>query len=146
MNNHEKLSKLKEEDYQELFGVKKKTFDEMLKVLEEAYDEQCQRGGRPLRALSILDKLVILLQYYREYRTMQHIAYDYSVSKTAVWKSIRWAEETLVRSKKFALPSKKKLVEKGAVKAVVMDVTECEIERPKKNRNYTILGRKSGIR
>ena len=77
MNNQEKLSKLKDEDYQELFGVKKPTFDKMLEILEAAYQEQSRKGGRPLRSLSVLDKLVIMLQYYREYRTMQHIAFDF---------------------------------------------------------------------
>ena len=79
---------MRDEDYQELFGVTKTTFDKMLEILEKAYAEQSTKGGRPLSALSILDKLVIMLQYYREYRTMQHIAFDYGVSKTAIWKSI----------------------------------------------------------
>ena len=48
MNNQEKLSKLKDEDYQELFGVKKPTFDKMLEILEAAYQEQSRKGGRPL--------------------------------------------------------------------------------------------------
>ena len=67
MNNIEKLSKLTDEKYQELFGVKKTTFNKMLSILQEAYEIQCKKGGKPLRALSIFDKLVIMLQYYREY-------------------------------------------------------------------------------
>ena len=135
MDNYKRLSQLRDEDYQELFGVTKATFDKMLEILEKAYEEQCSKGGRPLRALSILDKLVIMLQYYREYRTMQHIAFDYGVSKTAIWKSIRWAEEILIKSKEFSLPSKRELLENSSVQAVLVDVTECEIERPKKTKN-----------
>lgn len=134
MNNYERLSKLRDEDYQELFGVKKSTFDKMLEVLERAYEEQSSKGGRPLNALSILDKLVITLQYYREYRTMQHIAFDYGVSKTAIWKSIRWVEGILIKCKEFALPSKRRLLGDTPVQAVLIDVTECEIERPKKTK------------
>ena len=145
MDNYKRLSQLRDEDYQELFGVTKATFDKMLEILEKAYEEQCSKGGRPLRALSILDKLVIMLQYYREYRTMQHIAFDYGVSKTAIWKSIRWAEEILIKSKEFSLPSKRELLENSSVQAVHVDVTECEIERPKKNKKRIIRARKKSI-
>ena len=145
MDNYERLSKLREEEYQELFGVTKATFDKMLEVLEKAYKEQCLKGGRPLSALSILDKLVIMLQYYREYRAMQHIAFDYGVSKTAIWKSIRWVEEILIKSKEFALPSKRKLLENSSVQAVLIDATECEIERPKKNKKSITRAKKRSI-
>ena len=145
MDNYKRLSQLRDEDYQELFGVTKATFDKMLEILEKAYEEQCSKGGRPLSALSILDKLVIMLQYYREYRTMQHIAFDYGVSKTAIWKSIRWAEEILIKSKEFSLPSKRELLENSSVQAVLIDVTECEIERPKKNKKRIIRARKKSI-
>ena len=106
----------------------------MLKVLNEEYRCRHQRGGRPLRSLSITDKLVIMLQYYREYRTMAHIAFDYGVSKSTVCESIKWVEDTLVKSKEFALPSKRKLMEAGKINTVIVDVTECEIERPKKKQ------------
>ncbi len=45
---------------------------------------------------------------------MQHIAFNYGVSKTAIWKSIRWTEDILIKRKAFSLPSKRKL----SVKAV----------------------------
>ena len=119
----------------------------MLSVLQEAYEIHCKKGGRPLRALSIWDKLVIMLQYYREYRTMQHIAFDYGVSKTAIWKSIRQAEDILIKSMAFSLPSKRRLLDENSVKAVLIDATECEIERPKKkNRKFITRARKRNIR
>ncbi len=132
------MSKLKDEDYQELFGVKKPTFDKMLEILEAAYQEQSRKGGRPLRSLSVLDKLVIMLQYYREYRTIQHIAFDYGVLKTAIWKSTRWAEDILVKNEIFSLPSKRKLLAENSVKKILIDATECEIERPKKTKGVLL--------
>ncbi len=134
MKTREKLAKLNDNDYQKFLGVTKSVFDMMLKVLNEEYRCRHQRGGRPLRSLSITDKLVIMLQYYREYRTMAHIAFDYSVSKSTVCESIKWVEDTLVKSKEFALPSKRKLMEAGKINTVIVDVTECEIERPKKKQ------------
>ena len=77
---------MKEEEYQGIFGVTKATFDKMLLILEEAYEQQHSKGGSPLKCLSILDKLIIALEYYREYRTMRHIAFDYGVSKSMVHK------------------------------------------------------------
>ena len=127
-----RCEQLKEEEYQGIFGVTKATFDKMLLILEEAYEQQHSKGGSPLKCLSILDRLIIALEYYREYRTMRHIAFDYGVSKSMVHKSIHWVEDVLIRSKEFSLPSKRSLVETKDVKAVLVDVTECEIERPKK--------------
>ena len=96
-----------EEEYQGIFGVTKTTFDKMLSILEETYKRQHFKGGSPLKCLSVLDKLIITLGYYREYRTMRHIAFDYGVSKSMIHKSIHWVEDVLIRSKEFSLPSKR---------------------------------------
>ena len=69
MRNAEKIAKMQEDEYQKIFGVKKTTLDVMLKILEENYTERHKKGGKP-PTLSVLDKLVIMLQYYREYRSM----------------------------------------------------------------------------
>lgn len=112
-----RCEQLKEEEYQGIFGVTKATFDKMLSILEEAYiwkkltNDYIPRGGSPLESLSVLDKLIITLECYREYRTMRHIAFDYGVSKSMVHKSIHWVEDVLIRSKEFSLPSKRSLLD-----------------------------------
>ena len=68
MNNLKRREELKEEEYQGIFGVTKATFDKMLLILEEAYKQRHSKGGSPLKNLSVLDKLIITLGYYREYR------------------------------------------------------------------------------
>ena len=134
MSNEERIEKLAEEKYQEVFGVKKRTFDLMLKILEEDFERKHKKGGRN-PTLSVLDKLVIMLQYYREYRTMQNIAFDYGVQKSTICDAIAWVEETLIRSGQFRLPSKRELLKQDvSLEVVLEDATECEIERPKKNR------------
>lgn len=145
MINEERISLLPEEKYQELFGVKKGIFDEMLKILEDAHHQEHLRGGRPLK-LSVLDKLIIMLGYYREYRSMGNIAFDYGVSKSTICESIKWAENILIKSERFHLPSKSELAECTDIEVVVVDATECEIERPQKNKESTIPGRKRSIR
>ena len=47
INNVERIKKLKEENYQKIFGIKKNTFDKMLKLLNEAYRIEHLRGGHP---------------------------------------------------------------------------------------------------
>ena len=145
MNNEERLTKLEERKYQEVFGVKKETFERMRGIMEEDYRRKHKKGGCTPK-LSVLDKLIIMLQYYREYRTMQAIAFDYGVQKSTVSDAIAWVEETLIKSGQFRLPSKRKLLESGSdLDVVLVDATECEIERPEKNRNSIILAKRSVI-
>lgn len=95
--------------------------------------------------LSVLDKLVIMLQYYREYRTMDNIAFDYQTNKSTIYYAIKWAEDTLIKNKAFHLPSRKKLLEDTSIEIIVVDATEVEIERPQKNRKNIIRERKKDI-
>ena len=133
MDNEKRIKELKEKDYQKYFGVTKATFDKMLEILEREYTNRHKNGGRP-SILSVWDKLVIMLQYYREYRTMDNIAFDYGTNKSTVYYAIKWAEETLIKDKAFHLPSRKKMLEDTSIEVIAVDATECEIERPKKTK------------
>ena len=75
MDNQKRLKRLKDKDYQKYFGVNKATFEKMLEILNKQYEKEHKKGGKPAK-LKVLDKLIITLCYYREYRTMQHIAFD----------------------------------------------------------------------
>ena len=116
----------------------------MLKILEKEYEKKHLKGGRPPK-LSVLDKLIIMLTYYREYRVMENIAFDYGVSKSTICDAIRWIENTLIKDGTFSLPSKKKLIQNNSIEVILIDATECEIERPKKNNGNTIRERKRSI-
>ncbi|MCL1857218.1 MAG: transposase family protein [Kiritimatiellaeota bacterium] len=143
MDNTSRIDKLREDDYLELFGVRKPTFEKMLCVLEGAFTELHGRGGRTPR-LSVLDKLVVTLGYYHDYRTMKNIAFDYGVSKSRISDAVKWAEQTLLRDGAFALPSKREMLKTDTqVVIAVVDATECETERPQKKRADRIPGRRS---
>ncbi len=144
MNNEERIEKLEEKEYQELFGVKKATFEKMLGILNEQFKKEHEKGGKPPK-LSVLDKLIIMLSYYREYRTMQNIAFDYEVTKGTICNSIHWAEDTLVKSGVFRLPSKRELYTNTQIETILVDATEIEIERPKKDKNNTIQAKRKSI-
>ncbi|MDR0919497.1 MAG: hypothetical protein LBM93_09695 [Oscillospiraceae bacterium] len=134
MNNEKRIAKLKKSRYQVLFGVHKETFEKMLAIVNNAYEEMRKKGGRK-RKLSVLDMLVITLGYYHDYRTMENIAFDYGVYKQRICEAIAFVEQILIKDGTFSLPSKRKLSEEKEAATVIVDVTECETERPKKNKN-----------
>lgn len=145
MDNEARIAKLKVNDYQRIFGVTKSVFEKMLDALGKSYENEHRKGGHPCK-LSLLDKLVIMLGYYRDYRTMENIAFDYGVSKSTIYESIRFVEDSLMKSHEFSLPSKKALIDNLDIDVVFVDATECEIERPKKNRKNTTPARKKDTR
>jgi hypothetical protein len=145
IDNEERIKTLPEKRYKEIFGVKKETFDTMLEILKMEFAKMHEHGGKPPE-LSTLDKLLITFGYWREYRTYRNIAFDYGVSKSAIGNSVRWVEDTLIKNGTFSLPSKR-LLSRGEEKltVAVVDVTEQEIERPKKNRKSGIQVKRNVI-
>jgi hypothetical protein len=132
--------------FKRLFGVKRDTFYKMLEILQEAFEKLHRLGGKPPTKLRVEDRLLVTLQYWREYRTMEHLAYDYNTVKSYIHTVIEWVEDTLISNGYFRLPGRKALVtEEQKPRAVAIDVTEHPIERPKKNRKNTTLVRKSVI-
>ena len=145
MNNEERIQNLKEDEYQELFGIKKPTFDKMLEILQTKHVELHKKGGRKPK-LSVLDKLIIMLTYYRDYRTMNNIAFDYGVVKSTICDTVKWVENVLVKDGSFSLPKKRTLQQEDLdVEVVLIDATECEIERPKKNKKNGIQAKRKNI-
>jgi len=110
----------------------------MLEILSSQYKKENKKGGK-LPKLKVLDKLITLC-YYREYRTMQHIAFDYEVTKGTICNSIHWIENTLIKNGVFNLLLERELYTDAKIEVVLIDATEVEIECPKKTK--AILFRK----
>jgi hypothetical protein len=124
-----------DKDFKELFGVKKEIFLEMQSLLTTAYQERHRKGGRRAK-LSVGDQLFLTLQYWREYRTMKHLAYDFGIAKSTVSDTIILVENVLIQDGRFHLPGKKALTSvENAGRTFVVDVTESPIDRPKKKVN-----------
>ena len=131
-----------DKEFKELFGVKKEVFHEMLAVVTVAREERLRRGGRKPK-LSAGDQLFLTLQYWREYRTMAHLAFDFGVAKSTVSDTIVAVENALIQDKSFHLPGKKALLSKENVgRTMAVDVTESPIERPKKKQKKWYSGKK----
>lgn len=78
-----------------------------------------------------------MLEYYREYRTLHHISIDYGISEGQASKTVRAIEKVLIKSGKFSLPGKKVLHDaSNTIEYVVVDATESQIQRPKKQRDH----------
>jgi hypothetical protein len=139
-----KIKNLSNEAFRRLTGIKRKTFDKMIEILNEAEKIKMAQGGKP-NILSMEDRLLMTLEYLREYRTYFHISQSYGISESACWRNIQWIESTLVKSKEFRLPGKKALLKSDhEYEVVLVDATESPIERPKKNSASITPERKSG--
>ena len=133
-------------DFKELFGVKKEIFQEMLAILTDAREQRRQKGGPRRTSLSVGDQLFMTLQYWREYRTMAHLGYDFGIAKSTVSDTITLVENILIQSGAFRLPGKKALLSaKNTGRKLAVDVTESPIERPKKNKKSGTPARKRSI-
>jgi hypothetical protein len=146
MNNEERIAKMSAGKYKEVFGIEKHVFERMLRLLEIADVFQRKSAAGRKSMLSVLDKLVITLMYWREYRTYRHIAFDYGVGKTQIGDAVLWVENTIVASGLCNLKSARELRDNpNKIKIAIVDVTEQEIERPKRGKKIGILARKSDI-
>lgn len=134
---YDKLSRYGAEEFRRLTGVKRLTFEKMVGILREAELEKNLRGGKP-NNLCLEDRLLMALEYLREYRTYFHIASGYGVSESSCYRNIKWVEGTLIKHPDFALPGRKALLKSDvSYEVILIDATESPIHRPKKDRSAT---------
>jgi hypothetical protein len=116
--------------FKRLTGVSRRTFQEMVGLVKADEKKKKKSGRRP--KLIIEDQVLMVIQYWREYRTYYHIGLDWGLSESAVCRTVYKIENILISSRKFSLPGKKKLWKMSSEEdLVVMDVMESPIEKPK---------------
>lgn len=142
---HKNTVSLSDIHFKRLTGVKRHTFDRMITTVSGAYKDKHKKGGRP-SGLSIEDMILLTLSYLRSYATFMETGFNFGVSESTAQRITIWVEDILTSSGEFALPSKKVLVtEISTVEVVLIDVTEQEIERPKKGQKAYYSGKKNVI-
>ena len=142
---YENIKGLGGEKFRRLTGIKRSTFDKMIGILNEADKKKKAKGGRKNK-LIMEERLVMGLEYIREYRTYFHVSQSYGVSESTAYETIKWIEDTLIKHPDFALPGRKELLRSEMeYELVLIDATETPIERPKKNKSDIILGRRRDI-
>ena len=128
------VKELKGEVFRRLTGIQRNTFEAMAAVLSDAKCKEKAAGGKP-NTLGVENQLLMMLEYWREYRTYFHIGQAYGLSESAAYRNIKWCENTLAKSKAFRLPGRKAVVaSERAFDIILIDATETPIERPKKTK------------
>lgn len=143
---YRKVNKLSSQDFKRISGVSKETFKEMLKAIKSFYLKRKSKGGRKT-LLSPSDELLMMLEYYREYRTFKHLGVDYEVSESSAHYIVTKIEKILIEKPQFHLSKLKHFAPKNNdnnIDIKIVDVTESQCERPKKSkRNITLEKRKN---
>lgn len=138
------IQNLPDKRFKRLTGVKREVFHQMIDAVIEHRKQTLTHParGKPPK-LSLEDKLLVMLMYYREYRTQEHIAITYGISESRVCEIIQDMENILIKDKRFHLPGKKVLLDSDSdIEVILIDVAESPIERPKKNNVNTTQERR----
>ena len=141
---YEKIKDMKDVAFKRLVGVKRHTFQNMVEVVRAAYDAEhmSKRGRKP--KLTVEDMILLMLSYLRSYATFFETGINFGVSESTAHRTTVWVENVLISCGKFALPSKRVLtVEATKIEVILVDVTEQEIERPKKGQKKYYSGKKN---
>ena len=144
---YENIKDMKDVAFKRLVGVKRHTFLKMLEVVQDAYDAEnkSKRGRKP--KLTVEDMILLMLSYLRSYATFFETGINFGVSESTAHRTTVWVENILISCGKFALPSKRVLsAETSKIEVILVDVTEQEIERPKKGQKQYYSGKKNAIR
>ncbi len=89
---YDNLKEFKDEEFRRLTGIKRTTFEKMVEILKEAEKAKKTFGGKPNK-LAMEDRLLMALEYIREYRTYFHVSASYKISESACYRNIRWIED-----------------------------------------------------
>jgi hypothetical protein len=143
MDAYEKISCLDAKEFKLITGVTREVFNKMLEVLRKKYTEEHARGGRP--GLSVEIRLVLALEYWREYRSFRHMAVSHQIKKSTVNEVVLWVENVLSESDEFKLEDIKNRFrpgEENEIAVVLIDVEEQPIEMPKYEQKKSYSGKK----
>ena len=132
--------KLSSREFKRLTGVKRRTFRLMVRLVK-AQEKHKKKPGRKSK-LIVEEQILVTLQYWREYRTYYHISKDWTIAESTVCRLVRKVENILIKSRKFSLPGKKKLLDYSREEnLIVMDVMETPIEKPQKHQKGFYSGK-----
>ncbi len=144
------VKNLSEEQFKRLVGVKPATIEKMVSEAKRISKIKTKKiAGKkrgPKEKLNWYDKVLMMLMYYREYRTFAHVGSSYNISEAQCWRIVTTLVQWLIKSKLFHVPGKRKLIQSDVEwDVVIVDVSEHPIERPKKNRDAIIQEKRKSI-
>lgn len=143
MRTFDVVKKQKPEDFLREVGISLNNFNHLLdKTIEYRKKE---KKKNPLRwrgqksSISLEDKLMLTLIYFRQYPTFDQLGKQFGISESYANKIYHEIANILVTVIKFT--NRKELNDKD-LEAVIIDVTEQPIERPKKKQKAYYSGKK----
>lgn len=129
---YENLTRFDDAEFKRLVGVSRTLFSKMISILEDA-ELAKKKSGCP-HSLILEDQLLLTFNYLHSYRTQIELSADYGISESNVNHTIHKIENALIQSQCFSLPKRNQAIENEDY--VIIDVTESQIERPKKQKKY----------
>jgi hypothetical protein len=124
--------------------VTRELFEKMLKRLKEQYAKDHIGGGAPGQPVEL--RLTLALEYWREYRTFEHMSNDHQIPKSTINEMVLWVEYALSCDEEFKLAELKewfKPDEESDIEIIIVDVEEQPIERPKVEQEKSYSGKKT---
>ena len=137
--------------FRQLTGITPDAFDRLLADLTPRYEQaEARRKGRPGRkrrpgagrkhALTLADRLLMLLMYYRTCTTHAFLGFLFGVDDSAVGRNINPLQPLLAGI--FRIPERKVTLDPEDLKELFFDATERPIPRPSRGQRRFYSGKK----
>lgn len=147
MGKNFKISVLSRKNFKRSTGISHENFEYLVARLQRHFDMAKQKKPMKKRgrkgAFSLEDKLLLTLYYLRHYPTFELLGQFFGISESYANKIYHHTSGNLVKI--LHVSSRKKLMA-AELKAVIIDVSEQPIERPKKGQRAWYSGKKKVIR
>ena len=137
--------------FRQLTGITPVVFDQLLADLTPRYEQaEAKRKNRPGRqrqpgagrkhALSLADRLLMLLIYYRTYTTHVFLGFLFGVDDSAVSRNINPLQPLLAGI--FRIPERRIKLEPEEMRELFFDATERPTRRPERGQREFYSGKK----
>jgi len=149
--SHSDRLKRTPDTFRQLTGLTPAAFDGLLAQLQPRYHEaDARRKARPDRrrkpgagrkhVLSLADRLLMLLIYYRTYVTHAFLGFLFGVDDSAVGRNVNPLQPLLAGI--FRIPERRVEVQPDEIRELFFDATERPTYRPKKKQRRCYSGKK----
>ena len=149
--SHTDRLKRSADTFRRLTGITPTAFDHLLAELEPRYAEaEAKRKAKPGRkrkpgagrkhTLSLADRLLMLLIYYRTYTTHVFLGFLFGIDDSAVGRNINPLQPLLAGI--FRIPERRLALDQEGIRELFFDATERAIPRPTRGQREFYSGKK----
>jgi hypothetical protein len=149
--SHSERLKRTPDTFRQLTGISPAAFDQLLAQLEPRYREaEARRKARPGRRrkpgagrkhiLSLADRLLMLLIYYRTYVSHAFLGFLFGIDDSAVCRNINPLQPLLAGI--FRIPERKVELQPDEIRELFFDATERPTRRPRRRQRRCYSGKK----